>query len=120
MTKSTCLICDDFPANGYILKVLINRIYPECEIDIVKSRPELFAYLINHNPDCIFLDVVFEDNEEITPHIHSIKDMCSSDIILYTGLPDTYVQEIMNKCGIRHVLHKPISRNTVEEILNRI
>jgi len=120
MTKSTCLICDDFPANAFILKLLISHINPEYEVDIVKSRNELFTYLINHNPQHIFLDVVFGDNEEITPHINSIKHQFSGDIILYTGLPDTCVKEIMDKSGIKHVLHKPISRNTVEEILNRI
>lgn len=120
MIKSTCLICDDFPANGYILKLLISNIKPEFNIDIVKSRPDLFTYLINHDPDIIFLDIIFGDNEEITPHINSIKKLCSSKIILYTGLPKSYVKEIMDKCSIEHVLYKPISKSAVEEILNRI
>jgi len=120
MTKTTYLICDDFPANAFILKLLISHINPEYEVDIVKSRNELFTYLINHDPQYIFLDIVFGDNEEITPHINSIKGQFSGDIILYTGLPNTRVKEIMDKSSIKHVLHKPISKDAVEDILNRI
>lgn len=118
---TTCLICDDFPANGTILKLLINRITSKYDnIDIVKSRPELQNYLMTHNPDCIFLDVIYGDHEDIRPHINNIRNSCTSEIILYTGLPHSCVQEIMDEYNIKHVLYKPVSKKSVEEILNHM
>lgn len=116
LKKPKVLLVEDDPLIQYLHHYLLSDL--GYEVDVAKNAAESLA-LARHSFDLILLDIGLPDLNgiEVAKKIRIYPNHINTPIFAVTAYADPATEKDCLKAGVTRVLHKPVERNTLAEIL---
>ncbi len=105
----TILVADDEPAIRTMLEVILSA--DGHDIVTVPDGKAALAYLQDHTPDAVLLDVKmpYLDGYEICSRVKRVKRLSGVAVLLLTGFDDDQTRDHAKLVGADDVIYKPLS-----------
>ena len=116
----TILVADDEPAIRTMLEVILSA--DGHEIVAVQDGRAALAYLQNHTPDALLLDVKmpYMDGFEICSRVKRIKRLRGSAVLLLSPVDDDQTRDQAKLVGADDIVVKPVSGKLLRSRVNQL
>ena len=116
----TILVADDEPAIRTMLEVILSA--DGHEIVAVQVGRAALAYLQNHTPDALLLDVKmpYMDGFEICSRVKRIKRLRGSAVLLLSPVDDDQTRDQAKLVGADDIVVKPVSGKLLRSRVNQL
>lgn len=121
MTKFTVLLIDDSQLMRRILRELVLRVAPDCDVVEASNGQEGLVMALAMQPQLILLDysMPLMNGADVVNSLRHTQETQEIPLVMVTGeqLDDPYVQRMFGLC--EHVLSKPVPWEQLQEIVGQ-
>jgi len=118
----TCLLIDDDADDQELFQYALKQVFPEVNCTFAFSGPEAVNILKNNHkcvPNYIFMDwhMPYMDANECIPLLRNVAELEKTSIFILSGIEPLITQEAINDLGIKRILKKQASIESLSDEL---
>lgn len=90
------------------------------EVELAESATQMFDYLNENNPDCIFLDINMPHESGLEALVRMRDKGLQTPVVFVSADTQNSTRSKCLECGAKAVLNKPLNREAANSVLKNI